>query len=77
MKRTPDSISRARQRLGEEIAVWTAGIAAARRQLCLDGTARAEADKKIAFGEAQLKRCRKEMALLTYKSKRRFWPHSK
>lgn len=76
MKRTPNSVSRARQKLRTEMEVWKAGIAAARREMCLDGAVRAMADQKVSFGEAQLKRCKKEIAKLGRKGKPRFWPEN-
>lgn len=73
MKRTPDTVSRARQRLGAEMEVWKAGIAAARRDIVLGVNPRAENLLKISFGELQLTRCRKAMVVLNKKSKGRFW----
>ena len=74
MKRTPDTVSRARQRLGEEIEVWRAGIAAARRDIVLGVNPRAENLAKIAFGEAELKKCQQALHKLRKNGKRVFWP---
>lgn len=77
MRKTPDAVSRARQRLGAEMAVWRAGIAAAQLDLAAGVNPRAENLSKITFGEAQLTRCKKEMSNLSRLGRRRFWPPMK
>ena len=62
MRKTPDSISRARQGLGREMEIWKAEIK------------NTKDPEKTAFGNAQLARCKKEMRALG--GKRRFWPPS-
>jgi hypothetical protein len=59
MQRTPDRVSKARQELGREMAIWRAAIK------------NTKDPQKTAFGEAQLARCKHEMRALG--GKRRFW----
>jgi hypothetical protein len=59
MQRTPDRVSKARQKLSREMAIWRAAIKTTKDP------------QKIAFGEAQLARCKREMRALG--GKRRFW----
>ena len=59
MQRTPDRVSKARQKLGQEIVIWRAAIK------------NIKDPQKIVFGEAQLARCKREMRALG--GKRRFW----
>ena len=73
MKKTPETTSRARQRLGAEIAVWRAGIAAARRDTFSGVNAPAENAAKVTFGEKQIARCTKEMKKLGRQAKKPFW----
>ncbi len=75
MRKTPETVSRARQRLGAEIEVWRAGIAAARRDDARGVNTPAENAAKITFGEKELKRCSKELRLLLRKAKKQFWPY--
>ena len=74
MRKTPETVSRARQRLGAEIEVWRAGIAAARRDISLDVNTPAENLAKVKFGNGQIALCKKELAKLSHKGKPRFWP---
>lgn len=62
--KTPPEVSRARQKLGREIAVWEAGIRAA-----------AGYPAKVAFGKEQLKLCKQKLYTLysSGKTKKRFW----
>jgi hypothetical protein len=76
MKRTPDSVSKNRQKLAAEIKIWRAGIAAARRGLALDEVAREAMAQRVAFAEAQLVRCKKEMIDLNRGAKKAFWPRT-
>ena len=73
MRKTPDSVSKERQRIGQEIATWEAGISDSRRSLQLDFASRASASQKVAFCEEQLKECRKRLRALRGKYKKRFW----
>ena len=61
MKKTPDSISKSRQKLKLEIDTWKAGIK------------RAETPEQIAFGKARLVECRQQMAALKSKGMKKFW----
>ena len=77
MRKTPDAVSRARQRLRAEMSTWEAGIAGAQLDMSLGVNPRDENLAKIAFGEAQLSRCRKSMYHLDMQARRRFWPSTK
>ncbi len=67
MKRTPDGVSKARQKLGQEIEVW-------RRAIKKVKIGQPDAAQKISFGEMQIDRCAKAMKAL-YKDvgKKQFW----
>ena len=75
MRKTPEPVSQARQRLRAEMEVWRAGIAAARRDDARGVNTPAENAAKITFGEKELKRCTKEMGKLCRKAKKQFWPY--
>jgi len=68
MKRTPDGVSKARQKLGQELSIWRRAVAEVK-------TGQPDAAKKRAFGEEQIARCEKEMRKLRRKNvgKRAFW----
>jgi hypothetical protein len=76
MKRTPEIVSRKRQKIGREIQIWKAAIAEAGRGLALDPTARAAMEQRIAFGRLKLAEALKKMRALnrSNKGKREFWP---
>jgi hypothetical protein len=73
MKRTPDSISKARQKARDLAEVWRAGIAAARRELALDPAARAEVERRVAYAQAQIAVAAKELKDLRRAGRRQFW----
>ena len=60
-RKTPDSVSKTRQKLKQEMDVWKAGIK------------RAETPQQVAFGKAQLLECRRQMAALKSKGTKKFW----
>ena len=66
MKRTPDGVSKARQKLRQEIEVWRRAIRAVKSGL-------PDAAKKTAFGEAQIKQCEKALRVLRRKAVQPFW----
>lgn len=69
MKRTPDSVSQERQKIGRERAAWEAKIKEARASLQITPVSRLKVEQQIAFCETQLKECRKRMAALRHKGK--------
>ena len=64
MRRTPPEISRKLQEIRQRADIWRAGIAAARA---------AGEPLKVAYGQAQVALCAKEMKLLLRKAKKQFW----
>ncbi len=73
MKRTPDSISKARQEAGREIKIWRAGI----REAQLNPESQVEVEAKIAFGKQQIAECQKRIKDTLDKGKKEFWPHDR
>ena len=73
MRKTPDSISRARQKLKREMDTWRAGIKEAESSLQLDAGARAKVTQQVEFGKARLAECRQRMATLKSKGTKKFW----
>ena len=71
MKKTPEHISRARQKARETAEIWRAGIAAARRELVLDPAKQAEVERKVAYAQAQIAVAAKELKDL--RGTRQFW----
>jgi ubiquinone biosynthesis protein UbiJ len=62
MKKTPQEVSRALQKLRQEAEMWRAA------------TAKAQGDpEKTAFGQAEVARCAKEMKKLYRQGKKQFW----
>jgi len=74
MLRTPDEISRARQKIRQEVNSWRAGIAAARRELALDPAKQDEVERRVDYGQAQVALCAQEMKKLFRNGKKQFWP---
>jgi hypothetical protein len=70
MKKTPDNVSKERQKIGQEMAVWKARIWDSHLG------EPSEVAQKIAFCEEQLKECRKRLRALSRKSKKTFWVFS-
>jgi hypothetical protein len=64
MKRTPPEVSRKLQEIRHQADIWRAGIAAARA---------AGAPAKVAFGQAQIALCAKQMKKVLRKAKKQFW----
>ena len=62
MRRTPEKVSRERQKLAREIAEWEKSIKVTGRT-----------SQQVAFGESQLAFCRKQMTKLRWAGKRKFW----
>jgi hypothetical protein len=60
-RKTPDSVSKTRQKLKQEIDTWKAGIK------------RAETPEQVAFGKARLVECRHQMDALKSQGMRKFW----
>jgi len=60
-RKTPDSVSKIRQKLKQEMDIWKAGIK------------RAETPQQVAFGKARLIDCKQQMAALKCKGMRKFW----
>jgi hypothetical protein len=62
MKKTPKEVSEALQNLRQEAEIWRAA------------TAKAQGNpEKVAFGQAELARCAKEIKGLYRKGKKQFW----
>ena len=76
MRKTPGSISKARQKLKQEIDTWKAGIKRAETSLQLDAEARARVSQQVAFGKARLIECRQQLAALKSKGMKKFWQRS-
>jgi len=73
MKKTPESISKARQKARELAEVWRAGIAAARRELVLAPGQEAEIMRRIDYAHAKIAEQAKELKALRRKGKKPFW----
>jgi hypothetical protein len=73
MKRTPESVSKARQKLKNEIDTWKARIREAENSLQLDPAARAAVALRVSYGKARLVECKQQMAALKNKGMRKFW----
>jgi hypothetical protein len=73
MKKTPEEVSKLRQKLYQEAEAWRAGIAAARLELELSPTKQAEIAQRLAYGNEQLALCAKEIKKLYRKGKKQFW----
>ena len=69
MKRTPDSVSQERQKIGRERAAWEAKIKESRESLQITPASRALVKKQIEYYEQQLKECRKRMAALRHRGR--------
>lgn len=72
MKKTPDSVSRERQRVGRETAGWESKIKEARASLQITPASRVQAQQQSIYYQEQLKECRKRMAVLRHKG-RQMW----
>jgi hypothetical protein len=70
MKKTPDEVSKTRQKLRQEIKLWQAGIREACLSLGLEDNA-----SKVALCKAQIVECQKKLAETVSKGRKRFWPH--
>ena len=70
MRRTPPEVSRKLQEIRQKADVWRAGIARARLELAGGDP---EAAPKIAYGEAQIALCAKEMKKVLRQAKKQFW----
>jgi hypothetical protein len=66
MRRTPDSVSRARQKVRKELERWGARIKTERHKPKPD-------PEGLAFGEGEIALCNKEMRKLNKISKKQFW----
>ena len=64
MKKTPPEVSQKLQEIRQKAQIWRAGIAAARL---------AGEPEKIAYGQAQIALCAKEMKKVLKDSKKQFW----
>jgi hypothetical protein len=73
MRKTPDAVSRERQKIQQEMEKWRAGIASAVGSFQLDSASRLKVEQQVAFGNAQLLECKKKMAALRSKGMRVFW----
>ena len=71
MKRTPDTISKARQKAGQEIKEWRTVIQAARSGplVGLDLSA------CVTYCKARIELCQKELAKTIMTGKKEFWEH--
>lgn len=69
-RKTPDSVSKARQKLKQEMDIWKVGIKRAETDPQLSAEVRA---KQIAFGSDHLVECRQQMAALKGKGTKKFW----
>lgn len=74
MRKTPEDVSKARQRIREQADQWRAGIAAARRELALDPAKQAAIALSIIYGQSQIALLAAEMKKLYRHGKRPFWP---
>ncbi len=72
MKRTPDTVSKERQKIGREIDAWLAGIRNAECALELGEVSKEETDKKLQYAQEHLLECQKRMRSLNYKGKKPF-----
>jgi hypothetical protein len=70
-RRTPDAISRARQKIRQEMEVWRAAIRAA--QIALDPSKAEEITKRIEYGQKHVVRLEQAMLILNRKAKAPFW----
>lgn len=73
MRKTPETVSRERQKIKQEMDKWRAGLAATMYTIQLDSATRDKVAQQVAFGNAQLLECKKKMAALRSKGKRVFW----
>jgi hypothetical protein len=73
MKKTPESISRARQQAGVQAKVWRAGIADARASLALYPEHKADIEHRVTYAQAQIAEIAKELKALRRKGKKPFW----
>ena len=73
MKKTPESISRARQQAGEQAKVWRAGIADARAALALYPEHKAEIERRVTYAQTQIAELARELKALRREGKKPFW----
>jgi hypothetical protein len=76
MRKTPDPISKKRQKIKLEMDTWRESIKVAENRLQLDPKTAAEVAQQVAFGKARLLECRQQMAELRSKGTRKFWQRS-
>jgi len=73
MKKTPESISRARQQAGEQAKVWRAGIADARAALALYPEHKAEIERRVTYAQDKIAEIARELKKLRKQGKKPFW----
>ncbi len=73
MRRTPEIVSKKRQKIKQDIELWEKSIAEAARTLQLTASDRLKVAQQISYGQAQLIECRKRLNALRKKGKRKFW----
>ena len=62
LRKTPDSVSRARQKIKKEMEVWVSSIKRA-----------GASPQQIEFAKGQLGECGRQMSALRVKGKKKFW----
>lgn len=76
MKKTPDSVSKELQRLGQELETWKQARTYTSAGLALDETAQTARNQRVKFCEAEIAKLKKAIATILNagKAKRQFWP---
>ena len=73
MKKTPESISRARQQAGEQAKVLRAAITAARAEPILSPAKRTDVESRVTYAQAKIAEIARELKALRRKGKKPFW----
>lgn len=76
--KTPEDVSKARQKIRNQADKWRAEVAAARRELALalDPAKQSEVLQRITYGQAQIILCAVEMKKLK-RNQGPYWPMPK